>query len=79
MVLVWLAVPLAPVLGGYLVRWVGVLDERHTAGPNAAAFFVALPTVVFVSTGDRRPDELASPALVGGPAVTVAVSSAELG
>lgn len=72
MVLARLALLLALVLGGHLARRVGVLDSRRTAALDAAAFYVALPALVLVSTYDRRPAELASPALVGGLAVTYA-------
>lgn len=72
MVLARLALLLALVAVGHLARRIGVLDERRTAGLNAAAFFVALPALVFVSTYDRPPAELASPALVGALGVTYA-------
>jgi predicted permease len=72
MVLARLALLLALVLGGHLARRVGVLDPGRTARLNAFAFFVALPALVFVSTYDRRPAELASPALLGGLWVTYA-------
>ncbi|WP_436926386.1 AEC family transporter [Halosimplex amylolyticum] len=51
---------------GVAARRTGVLTERRTGWLNDAAFYVALPALVFSSTYDRALGELVSPALVGG-------------
>jgi hypothetical protein len=57
-----------------LARWGGVLTEERTEALTAYAFFVALPALAFVSTFDRKPAELVSPALLAGLWVTLAVA-----
>jgi len=68
------ALLLGMVLAGSLARWGGVLTEERTEALTAYAFFVALPALVFVSTFDREPAELVSPALLAGLWVTLAVA-----
>ncbi|WP_415379898.1 AEC family transporter [Halosimplex sp. TS25] len=51
---------------GVAARRADVLNERRTGWLNDAAFYVALPALVFSSTYDRALGELVSPALVGG-------------
>ncbi|MUV59295.1 AEC family transporter [Halobacterium sp. CBA1126] len=53
-------------LVGTGLRVAGVLDDARTQRLNDAAYFVALPALVFVSTYDRDVAELVSPALFGG-------------
>ena len=61
-----LAFMLAFLAVGVGARRVGLLDERWTARLTAVAFYVALPSLIFVSTFDRPLQELISPALLGG-------------
>ncbi|MCU4925806.1 AEC family transporter [Halobacteria archaeon AArc-dxtr1] len=69
---------LAVLLAGIGLRSRGVLDARRTDRVNAAAYYVALPALIFVSTYDQAIGELLSPALFGGLlfvlGVTVALS-----
>ncbi|CQH54995.1 auxin permease family transport protein [Halobacterium hubeiense] len=53
-------------LVGTGLRVAGVLDATRTEWLNDAAYYVALPALVFVSTYDRDVAELVSPALFGG-------------
>lgn len=62
---------LGMLLVGVAARQVGLLDERRTQRLNAVAFYVVLPSLIFVSTYDRRLASLLSPALVVGVLVVV--------
>lgn len=73
MVLARLGLLLALVVGGHLARRIGILNERRTEGLTAFAFYVALPALIFLSTYDQRPAEIASVELVAGMGVTYAV------
>jgi len=73
MVLARLGLLLALVVGGHLARRVGLLNERRTQGLTAFAFYVALPALIFTSTYDQRPAEIASVELLAGMGVTYAV------
>ncbi|WP_353633740.1 AEC family transporter [Halobacterium sp. NMX12-1] len=53
-------------LVGTGLRLARVLDATRTEWLNDAAYYVALPALVFVSTYDRDVAELVSPALFGG-------------
>lgn len=64
---------LAVLLVGTGLRSVGVLDSSRTDRLNAATYYVALPSLVFVATYDRSITDLLSGALV------VAVLAALLG
>ncbi|GAB3669473.1 AEC family transporter [Halopiger thermotolerans] len=48
------------------LRTTGVLNATRTARLNAAAYYVALPALIFVSTYDRDIGELLSPTLLAG-------------
>lgn len=61
-----LAFMLAFLAAGTGARRVGVLDDDRTSTLTAIAFYVALPSLVFVSTFDRPLGSLVSPALLGG-------------
>ncbi|WP_049927369.1 AEC family transporter [Halopiger goleimassiliensis] len=62
-------------LVGTGLRTVGVLDHGRTARLNAAAYYVALPALIFVSTYDQAIDELVSvPLLAGLVAVVLATA-----
>jgi predicted permease len=67
---------LALLLVGTGLRWTGVLDDARTQRLNDAAYYVALPALVFVSTYDRAVDELVSPALFAGLVFVVAATAA---
>jgi hypothetical protein len=56
---------------GVGARWVGLLDERRRDRLNALAFYVVLPSLIFVSTYDRPLASLLSPALVLGVWIVV--------
>jgi len=57
---------LALLLIGTGLRLSGVLDERRTQRLNDAAYYVALPALIFVSTYERSIGDLLTPALVVG-------------
>lgn len=57
---------LALLLVGTGLRVAGVLDAARTARLNDAAYYVALPALVFVSTYDRDVAALVSPSLLVG-------------
>lgn len=57
---------LAVVLLGTGLRAIGILDARRSAQLNAAAYYVALPALIVVSTYNQAIDELLTPALLGG-------------
>ncbi|MFC7140443.1 AEC family transporter [Halosimplex aquaticum] len=57
---------------GVAARRAGVLNDRRTGWLNDAAFYVALPALVFSSTYNRALGELVSPALVAGVLVVFA-------
>ncbi|MFC7248568.1 AEC family transporter [Halomicroarcula sp. GCM10025324] len=59
---------------GVGARRVGVLDERWTGRLTAAAFYVALPALIFSSTYDQRLGDLVSPALVAGYWVVIGLT-----
>ncbi|WP_122089237.1 AEC family transporter [Halalkalicoccus subterraneus] len=61
-----LAALLALLLVGAGLRSAGVLDDARTARLNAAAYYGALPALIFVSTYDRAIGELLSARLLGG-------------
>ncbi|MCG1002969.1 MULTISPECIES: AEC family transporter [Halobacterium] len=61
-----LLVLLVLLLVGTGLRVAGVLDAARTQLLNDAAYYVALPALVFVSTYDRDVAELVSPSLLGG-------------
>lgn len=56
---------------GVGLRAGGVLDETRTRRLNDAAYYVALPALVFVSTADRAIGDLLTPSLVAGPVAIV--------
>ncbi|ELZ03057.1 auxin efflux carrier [Natrialba aegyptia DSM 13077] len=66
---------LALLLFGAGLRTVGLLDTTRTAWLNAAAYYVALPALVFVATYDRAIDELLSPSLAGGLALVFGLTA----
>ena len=79
MELLWrLGYLLALLAVGVGARAVGLLTERRTDWLTAAAFYVALPALIFSSTYDQNLGELVSAGLVAGVvgvfAVTVAVA-----
>ncbi|WP_276273096.1 AEC family transporter [Haloarcula litorea] len=60
---------------GVVARQVGLLDAVRTERLNTVAFYVVLPSLIFVSTYDRPLASLLSPALlVGVPAVVTATA-----
>ncbi|MFB6150215.1 MAG: AEC family transporter [Haloarculaceae archaeon] len=61
---------------GVAGRAVGLLDERRTGLVTGAAFYVALPALIFTSTYDRRLSELVSPTLVAGILLVLAATAA---
>lgn len=61
---------------GLGARQVGLLTERRTDWLAAAAFYVALPALVFSSTYDRDLGSLLSPALVAGVVLVFAATAA---
>ncbi len=48
------------------LRTTGVLNTQRTARLNAAAYYVALPALIFVSTYDQAIGDLLSLELLGG-------------
>jgi predicted permease len=65
---------LAFLAAGAGARRVGILDSDRTSTLTAIAFYVALPSLVFVSTFDRPLGELVSPALLVGFWLVVGVT-----
>ena len=63
-------------LVGLALRQVGVFDDRRTARLNAAAYYVALPALIFVSTYDQSIGKLVSTALVTGLLIVVFATAA---
>ena len=57
---------LALLLVGTALQFAGILNDARTERLNDAAYYVALPALIFVSTYDRDIAELVSPALFGG-------------
>lgn len=67
---------LALLLVGTGLRATGVLDAPRTARLNAAAYYGALPALVFVSTYDRSIGDLLSTTLLGGLVLVVFATAA---
>ncbi|MFC6903587.1 AEC family transporter [Halalkalicoccus tibetensis] len=65
-VLIRLLALLAVLLVGAGLRSSGVLDDERTEWLNAAAYYGALPALIFVSTYDQAIGELLSVRLLGG-------------
>ena len=61
-----LASLLALLVAGAGLRMGGVLDDDRAEWLNAAAYYVALPALIFVSTYSRSLGDIVSPALVVG-------------
>lgn len=56
---------------GITIRQVGILTETRTLRLNAVAFYVAVPALIFMSTYDQRPAELASVELITGIVIVI--------
>lgn len=61
-----LATMLGLIGAGIVARRSGILDDARTAHLNAVAFYVTVPALIFISTYDRRPTEIASLELIVG-------------